>query len=191
MLLVGMVLVWPGCAQKLDGEARAEQIIKDLDMRVLARESGYWGVIGRTAPMQSVNGRALAAQSETYGLLTRHLPIRFLSKAQPVETLVLIEGGPVDVYTFCPDSRVDHSTLGLDFANDQDGVVVVPAGCWKSLVLRPEASFALTANLLAPEYTSDRISVGAGPEWIRRYAGKAGWATPELLRKLIGPNWQP
>jgi predicted cupin superfamily sugar epimerase len=178
-------------APVVDGQARAEQIIKDLDMRVLPKESGYWGVIGRTAPMQAIAGRTLAAQSETYGLLTEKLPMRFLNKAQPVETEVLIEGGPVDVYSFCPDGHVDLSTLGLDFAGDQQGVVVVPAACWKALVLRPGAKFALMANLLAPEYTSDRVTAGAGPEFVRRYAGKAAWATPEFLRKVIGPNWMP
>jgi predicted cupin superfamily sugar epimerase len=178
-------------AVAVDGEARAEQIIKDLDMRVLPKESGYWGVIGRTAPMQAIAGRTLAAQSETYELLTAKLPVRFLNKAQPVETDVLIEGGPVDVYSFCPDGHVDLSTLGLDFAKDEQGVVVVPAACWKALVLRPGAKFALMADLLAPEYTSDRVTAGAGPEFVRRYAGKAEWATAEFLRKLIGPNWMP
>jgi hypothetical protein len=45
------------------------------------------------------------------------------------------------------------------------------------------------ANALSPEFTADRVRIGAGPEWIKRFAGAAGWATPRMLRALIGPNW--
>jgi predicted cupin superfamily sugar epimerase len=178
-------------AQKTDSQSRSEAIIQQLDMRPLPKESGYWGVIGATAPIHDVNGRALAAQSATYSLLTQERPLRYLNRMQPIETDVLVEGGPVDVYTFCGQNQVDETTLGRDYANLQQGLVIVPANCWKAEMLHPGAEYALMVNLLSPEFTTDRVHAGAGPDWIHAYAGKAPWATPEFLRTLIGPNWQP
>jgi len=47
------------------------------------------------------------------------------------------------------------------------------------------------ANALSPEFTPDRVKIGAGADWVKRYAGSAPWATPDALRELIGPNWIP
>ena len=33
------------------------------------------------------------------------------------------------------------------------------------------------ANTLSPEFTSDRVKIGAGPDWIKRFANAAPWAT--------------
>ena len=45
------------------------------------------------------------------------------------------------------------------------------------------------ANALSPEFTPDRVRIGEGADWIKRYAGTAPWATEEFLRAMIGPNW--
>jgi predicted cupin superfamily sugar epimerase len=124
-------------------------------------------------------------------MLTRTRPINYLHRLQPADTHVLIEGGPVDYYIFHPDGHVEKQTLGRDYAHGEVGVVAVPPGCWKALVLRPGATYALMANALSPEFTPDRVHIGAGPAWVRRFAGKAPWATPERLREFIGPNWEP
>jgi len=39
--------------------------------------------------------------------------------------------------------------------------------------------------------TAKRSRFNAGAAWVKRYASSAPWATPEALRKLIGPNWIP
>ena len=191
--LLSLSVVFAGpwvCAQKLESDARAEQIIEQLDMHVLARESGYTGVIGRAdSPVASYNGRALAAQSQNYYLLTSTRPIDYLHRVDATDTRVLIEGGPVDVYVFCSGERPQKQTLGRDYAADERGVVSVAPGCWKALQLRPGATYALMSNVVSPEWTSDRVHVGQGQEWVNGFAGKAPWATPEFLRGLIGPNW--
>lgn len=193
-MLTGLLLMaapWM-CAQRLDPDARPEQIIEQLDMHVLARESGYTGVIGRAdSPVATYNGRALAAQSQNYYLLTRTRPIDFLHRVDATDTRVLIEGGPVDVYVFCSGQKPLKETLGRDFGAEERGVLVVAPGCWKALRLRDGATYALMTNLVSPEWTSDRVHVGQGPSWVRRVAGTAEWATPEFLRELIGPNWNP
>jgi hypothetical protein len=45
------------------------------------------------------------------------------------------------------------------------------------------------ANTLSPEFTPDRVKIGAGTDWVQRFANSAPWATPQALRELIGPNW--
>jgi predicted cupin superfamily sugar epimerase len=183
------MLVCVGHAQQVDSDARAAQIIRKLKLEVLPKESGYLGIIGVTPQTVELGGRKLAAQSQNYYMLTRERPVNYLHKLEPADTHILIEGGPVDYYVFHPDGKVEKLTLGMDLAKGQRPVVAVPPGCWKALVLRPGASYALMANALSPEFTPDRVKIGAGEAWVSRFAGKAVWATPEFLRSLIGPNW--
>jgi predicted cupin superfamily sugar epimerase len=104
---------------------------------------------------------------------------------------VLIEGGPVDYYIFHPDGRAEIVTLGSDVARGERPIVAVPAGCWKALRLRKGAKYALMANALSPEFTPDRVQIGENAAWVKRFSGSSPWATPEMLRELIGPNWLP
>jgi len=178
-------------APQAGSDARARELIQTLHLTVLPKESGYLGIIGRSAQMVTVDGRALAVQSQNYYMLTRERPINFLHRLVPDDTHILIEGGPVDYFIFHPDGRAEKVTLGLNLAARQRPVVVVPGGCWKALRLREGASYALMANTLSLEFTPDRVKIGAGPDWVKRFANSAPWATPEALRELIGPNWTP
>jgi predicted cupin superfamily sugar epimerase len=171
--------------------ARAQELIRTLKLHVLPKESGYLGIIGRSERMVTVDGRALAVQSQNYYMLTRDLPINYLHWLAPDDTHILIEGGPVDYFIFHPDGRAEKVTLGMDLASGQRPVVAVPGGCWKALRLRDDANYALMANTLSSEFTSDRVKIGAGAEWVKRYTNSAPWATPQELRDLIGPNFTP
>ena len=195
MKCIGCVALLAAClgwarAQEVGTDARAQQIVRELKLQVLPKESGYLGIVGVTPQTAVVDGRRLAVQSQNYYMLTKERPINYLHWLASADTHVLIEGGPVDYYIFHPDGRVENVTLGMSLAKGERPVVAVPPGCWKALVLRPGASYALMANALSPEFTPDRVRIGEGAQWVRRYAGKASWATPEFLRKLIGPNWK-
>jgi uncharacterized protein len=170
-------------------DARGRELIRSLQLHVLPKESGYLGIIGVSAQKVIIDGRALAVQSQNYYMLTRERPINYLHWLAPDDTHILIEGGPVDYFIFHPDGRVEKITLGMDVAAGQRPVVSIPGGCWKALRLHEGISYALMANTLSPEFTKDRVKIGAGPEWIKRYAAAAPWATPKALREFIGPNW--
>jgi predicted cupin superfamily sugar epimerase len=172
-------------------DARARELIRVLKLEVLPRESGYLGIIGRSAQTVIVGGRTLAVQSQNYYMLTRGRPVNYLHWLAPDDTHILIEGGPVDYFIFHPDGRAEKVTLGLDLAAGQLPVVAVPGGCWKALRLRDGVGYALMANTLSPEFTPDRVKIGAGADWVKRYAGSAPGATPDALLELIGPNWIP
>jgi len=58
---------------KLD--ARARQLIQQLKLEVLPKESGYLGIIGKSTQVATVDGRPLALQSQNYYMLTRERPI--------------------------------------------------------------------------------------------------------------------
>jgi len=169
--------------------ARARELIRVLQLKVLPKESGYLGLIGQSAQMVTVSGRKLAVQSQVYYMLTRDRPINYLHWLASDDTHILIEGGPVDYYIFHPDGRAEMVTLGRDVAAGQRPVVAVPGGCWKALRLHEGANYALMANALSPEFTPDRVKIGEGADWVKRFTGAAPWATPETLRGLIGPNW--
>jgi predicted cupin superfamily sugar epimerase len=172
-------------------DVRAKELIRTLKLSLLPKESGYLGIIGVSAQKVNVGGRMLAVQSQNYYMLTRDKPINYLHRLEPDDTHILVEGGPVDYFIFHPDGHVEKVTLGFDYAAGQRPVVAVPGGCWKALRLHDGARYALMVNTLSPEFTPDRVRIGAGAEWVKRFAGAAPWATPETLREFIGPNWIP
>jgi predicted cupin superfamily sugar epimerase len=170
-------------------DVRARQLIRQLKLTVLPKESGYLGIVGVSEQKVPVRGRPLAVQSQNYYMLTRELPINYLHWLEPSDTHILIEGGPVEYFIFCPGKAAEKVTLGMDLAAGQRPIVAVPGGCWKALRLRDGAGYALMANTLSPEFTPDRVKIGAGADWVKQWTGSAGWATPEFLRAMIGPNW--
>lgn len=172
-------------------DARARELIETLHLTVLPGESGYLGLIGDSAQKVEVDGRPLKVQSQVYYMLTRDRPINYLHWLASDDTHVLIEGGPVDYFIFHPDGRAEKVVLGRDVAAGERPVIAVPGGCWKALRLHDGVSYALMANALSPEFTPDRVKIGAGEAWVQRYATAAPWATRENLRALIGPNWKP
>jgi hypothetical protein len=179
-------------AQAPEGsEAREQELIRTLQMAPLAKESGYLALIGGSAQTVTVGGKQLAVQSQVYYMLTRDKPINYLHRLASDDTHILIEGGPVDYYIFHPDGRAEVVTLGRDVAAGQRLVVAVPGGCWKALRLHEGAQYALMANALSPEFTPDRVRIGEGDRWVKRFSGAAAWATTEMLKGLIGPNWIP
>jgi uncharacterized protein len=171
--------------------ARARELIRELNLHVLPKESGYLGLIGESAQMVTVDGRKLEVQSQVYYMLTRDRPVNYLHWLASDDTHILIEGGPVDYFIFHPDGRAELVTLGRDIAAGQQPLVAVPGGCWKALRLRKGANYALMANALSPEFTPDRVRIGEGAAWVERFKGAAPWATEANLRALIGPNWIP
>ena len=174
-----------------ESNLRVLELMHTLDLNPLPRESGYLGLIGQSAQTIPDHNRQLAIQSQVYYMLTRNKPINYLHWLAPDDTHILIEGGPVDYFIFCPDHRTWKVTLGRDIAAGQRPLVAVPGGCWKALQLHANAGYALMANVLSPEFTPDRVHIGEGPKWVQKYAGAAPWATPDFLRTLIGPNWNP
>ena len=174
-----------------ESDPRVLELMRTLDLKPLPRESGYLGLIGQSAQTIPDHNRRLAIQSQVYYMLTRTKPTNYLHWLAPDDTHILIEGGPVDYFIFCPDRRVSKVTLGRDVAAGQRPLIAVPGGCWKALQLHSDANYALMANTLSPEFTPDRVHIGEGPKWIQKYADAASWATPDFLRSLIGPNWDP
>ena len=129
--LTAIVAIAGTPAPPAQSEARAQQLIKELKLEVLPKESGYLGIIGRSAQTVTVDGRALAVQSQNYYMLTRDRPINYLHWLAPDDTHILIEGGPVDYFIFHPDGRVEKVTLGMDLAAGQRPVVAVPEDAGK------------------------------------------------------------
>jgi hypothetical protein len=172
-------------------DARARELIELLHLSMLPKESGYLGLIGESAQKVQMDGRSLRVQSQVYYMLTTDRPVNYLHWLAPDDTHILIEGGPVDYFIFHPDGHAEKIVLGRNVAAGQRPVVAVPGGCWKALRLHAGARYALMANALSPEFTPDRVRIGEGAAWVKRFSGAAPWATPENLRALIGPNWVP
>lgn len=171
-------------------DPRARELIATLKLEYLPGESGYFGFLGRSAQTVAAAGRPLAAQSRIYYLLTAEAPVNHLHWLASDDTHVLVEGGPVDYFIFHPDGAVEKVTLGRDAAAGQQLVVAIPGNCRKALRLHPGAGYVLLVNVLTPEWTPDRVTIGAGADFLHQYAGRAPWATEDFLRGLIGPNFR-
>ena len=172
-------------------ESRVRELKAALQLKPLPKESGYLGLIGQSQQTMQVGGHALAVQSQVYYMLTSDAPVNYLHWLASDDTHILIEGGPVDYFIFHPDGHVEKVTLGRDVSAGERPLVAVPGGCWKALRLHAGARYALMANALSPEWTPDRVRIGEGAQWVKRFSGAAPWATSENLRALIGPNWIP
>lgn len=172
-------------------DARARELMAALKLQYLPGESGYFGLLGRSALVVEHDGRKLAAQSRIYYLLTAEAPVNYLHWLASDDTHVLLEGGPVDYFIFNPDGSVAKVTLGRDLAAGQQLVVAIPGGCWKALRLHRGAGYVLLANVLSPEWTPDRVKIGAGPDFLAKFTGAAAWATSDFLRGLNIPASAP
>ena len=191
LFLVGRGIAFAADPTPPPATERVRVLMAQLKLEPLEGESGFFSFIGASAQSVTVDGRALPAQSQIYYLLTRDKPINYLHWLASDDTHVLIEGGPVDYFIFHPDGRAERITLGRDLAAGQRLVIAVPGDCRKALRLHDGAAYALMANALSPAWTPDRVEIGAGAEFVRRYTGAAPWSTEAFLRELIGPNWKP
>jgi hypothetical protein len=88
MGIAGLVTFLAVASEGSDGRGR--ELIRTLKLRVLPKESGYLGIIGRSGQTVTVDGRALAVQSQNYYMLTRELPINYLHWLAPDDTHILI-----------------------------------------------------------------------------------------------------
>lgn len=171
--------------------ARARELMTTLKLEYLPGESGYFGLLGRSALSVEQEGRKFAAQSRIYYLLTAEAPVNYLHWLASDDTHVLLEGGPVDYFIFHPDGSVAKVTLGRDLAAGQQLVAAIPGDCWKALRLHPGVGYVLLANVLSPEWTPDRVKIGADPDLLAKFTGAAPWATADFLRGLNVPAATP
>lgn len=191
LLLLLLSLTSLRAAPPAPTDDRARALMSTLKLEYLPGESGYFGLLGRSALSVEQDGRKLAAQSRIYYLLTAEAPINYLHWLASDDTHMLLEGGPVDYYIFHPDGSVAKLTLGRDLAAGQQLVAAIPGGCWKALRLHPGAGYVLLANVLSPEWTPDRVKIGAGQDFLKRFTGAAPWATADFLRGLDVPAPTP
>jgi predicted cupin superfamily sugar epimerase len=185
------VLATAYAASPTGSYARERELIATLHLEPLPGESGYLALIGDSSLVARIDGRKLKVQSQVYYMLTRDRPVNYLHWLASDDTHILIEGGPVDYFIFHPDRHVEKIVLGRNVAAGERPVIAVPGGCWKALRLHDGVEYALMANALSPEFTTDRVKVGAGKDWLAKYKSAAPWATEDNLRSLIGPNWKP
>ena len=169
-----------------------EFLAKELGLNFMPEESGRFSSIGRSKIMVAEAGsdRCLAANNSIYYLLTPQYPINYLHWLLSDDTHILCQGGPVDYYTFGPEGEAKHQVLGQDLKAGQRFAILIHGNSWKALKLHPDCPYALMATVVTPEWTPDRIKIGAGNKFLEKYTGQAKWATEEFLRELIGPNFK-
>ena len=174
----------------MPSNAQAREYISTLHLEPLPGESGWFGGVNVSDLDVTSGGHTLKAHSSIYYLLTKETPINFLHHLESDDVHILLDGGPVDYFIFHPDGSVEQQTLGRNLKAGEHLMISIPGGCWKALRMRPEAPYALMANVLSPQWSLDRVTIGAGTDFMSRYKNHAPWATESFLHELIGPNWK-
>lgn len=167
------------------------KLIKDLNLRYLTSgESGYLNEIATSSLKVRNRCHSYKANSSIYYMLTREYPINYLHWLAMDDTHILCKGGPLSYYVFNKDGTSEEHVLGNNLTSGEELCIMVPAGSWKALKLHKGVEYALMVSILTPEWTKDRVKIGAGQEFIDKYAHSSPWATPDFLKELIGPNFR-
>jgi predicted cupin superfamily sugar epimerase len=169
---------------------RLAEIKRELGLRGLEGESGWFKELHISAQASVIDGRSRQLSSSIYYLLDRERPVNFLHWLAPDDTHILCEGGPLEYFVFKADGTAERHVVGRNLAAGERPMVFVPGNSWKAIRLLPGAEFALLVNVLTPQWTPDAVKIGAGAEFLQRWRGQAPWATETLLKELIGPNWR-
>lgn len=168
---------------------RYQELIDQLGLRPLNMESGLYSVVYvSTHEVTAADGPSRASNC-IYYMLTPELRQNNLHWVWADDYQVLIEGGPADFFLFHADGRATKITMGRDLTIGEQLVVPCPGDTYKAIRLHESADYLLTGSVVTPAWNPQRARVGADERFIERYAGVAPWATPALLRQLIGPNW--
>ena len=164
--------------------------INQLGLQYLDHESGLYSVEHISEIEVQSNLGPSPASNCIYYALTRDHPQNHLHWLGPDDHHILIQGGPADYFLFYPDGSLEKKTLGLNLAEDQRPIIIAPGGCGKAVRLHDSADLLLVGSVVTPAWTPNRVTFGADQTFIDQYTEKAEWATPELLKSLIGPNWK-
>ncbi len=168
-----------------------ERIKKLLNLTFLeGGESGFFRKITTSAIEVLQDGRAFKANSSIYYMLTKQYPVNYLHWLAMDDIHIICKGGPVSYYVFHEDGTSKRHVVGSDLTRGELLTLTIPAGCSKALKLHDSAAFALMVSVLTPEWTKDRVVIGAGQKFINKYEGSSEWATPQFLKELIGPNFK-
>lgn len=166
-----------------------EKIKELLNLEYLdSGESGFYSRIKTSAITVRQKCKAFKANSSIYYMLTKKHPINYLHWLAMDDIHIICKGGPLSYYVFNEDGTSDEYVIGSDISKGELLTILIPAGSWKALKLHDGVEFALMVSVLTPEWTKERVVIGAGQEFVDKYEYTSVWATPEFLWKLIGKN---
>ncbi len=183
-----MVFLWACDRPQETRQLRADALIEHFQMQYLDGESGYFSLRPSSAFDAEFDGADRPIHSSIYYLLTAEKPVNYLHWLASEDVHILVEGGPLTYYIFHESGEVSRVRLGNDIHNDEMPAVTIPARSYKAIVLDERASHALLVNVLTPAWSADRVRIGAGDDFINRYAGQADWANTKFLRTLFPPK---
>jgi hypothetical protein len=161
-----------------DERARALELIALLGLEPHP-ERGYFvetyrarlAVDGAGAPLP--HGAPRSASTAIYFLVTRAQPTTFLHRLRSDELFHLYEGGPLDVLLLREGGPGEVARLGRDVAAGERPQLVIPAGTWFAVELRPEAAHCLFGCTVAPGFDFADFELAQGPELATRFPAHA------------------
>jgi uncharacterized protein len=137
--------------------AKADDIIKLLDLKPLIPEGGYFREIYRSSDI--INKKALPGRyngdrnfgTSIYYLLTEGT-FSAIHRLKSDEIFHFYLGDPVMLLLLSPDGNGEKVILGQDIEQGQSLQVTVPKDVWQGMKLIEGGKFALMGTTVAPGY---------------------------------------
>ena len=158
----------------------AEQLIRQLDLRRLPVEGGFYRETYRSPlelPAGSLGpgyGGARSAGTAIYYLLTPDTSSA-LHRLPGPEVYHFYLGDAVEMVQLEAGGAGGVVILGPDLAAGEKLQVVVPGGVWQGSRLRPGGAFALMGTTMTPGFEFEDYEAGVAADLRVRYPAFADW----------------
>ena len=149
--------------------SRAANLIKGLGLVPHPERGFYLETYRADQRVNAMDGRARAASTAIYFLVTAEQPTTYLHRLKSDEVFHLYEGGPLEILRLRPDGTSDVLRLGLNLQQGERPQAVIPAGTWFATELVAGATQCLVGCTVAPGFEFVDFALADGPELERKY----------------------
>lgn len=155
--------------------ATAEDVIRQLDLKPLPEEGGYYRETYREADI-AVPARSVGIDSPTNRVASTAIyyllvPQSFsaLHRIKSDEIFHFYSGDPVEMIQIDALGNLTTYTLGANIFKGEIPQVVVPKGAWQALRLKPGGAWALMGTTVAPGFEFEDFEVGERQSMLNQF----------------------
>lgn len=153
----------------------AQEIIRQLDLKPLPEEGGYYRETYRgnaaSLPARSFGIESNSERSVSTAIYYLVIPESFsaLHKVKSDEIFHFYGGDPVEMIQIHEDGKLERFTIGNDVLAGEEPQVVVPRGVWQALRLKQGGKWALMGTTVAPGFEFEDFEIAPREQLINTF----------------------